>query len=108
MRWWRKVRRANLTQEQRDQFELLGEDVLAHAVGAGEHSSKGADLDKLLREKRQEILEWLQERRDSSERRDDQSETIKLAILIFVILGVIVELSVLLVNVLLLLVGRSA
>jgi hypothetical protein len=53
-------------------------------------------------------LEWLQERRDSSERSRDQSETIKLAILIFVILGVVVELSVLLVNALLLLLGKSA
>jgi hypothetical protein len=51
MWWWRKVRQANIPQEQRDQFELFGEDVLAHAVGAGEHFSMGAELDARSAEK---------------------------------------------------------
>jgi hypothetical protein len=33
-----------------------------------------AELDKLLREKRQEILEWLQERRDIAERHANRLE----------------------------------
>jgi hypothetical protein len=62
-----KVRRANIPVDLRSQFERYGEDVLAHAVAAGEHSSKGPDLDQLLREKRPEILEWLQEQKAASD-----------------------------------------
>jgi hypothetical protein len=67
--WW-TVRRANIATELRDRFEWFGEDVLAHSVGAGELSSKGPDLDKLLHESRSEIVKWLQEKRDIRERRE--------------------------------------
>jgi hypothetical protein len=63
-----KVRGANIRADLRSQFERFGADVLAHAVAAGEHSSKGPELDKLLRENRPEILEWLQEQRAEADR----------------------------------------
>jgi len=63
-----KARRANIPAELRSQFERFGDNVLAGAVAAGEHSSKGAELDKLLREHRPEILEWLQEQREEADR----------------------------------------
>src|SRR5258708_16101522 len=56
--------------ELRAQFELFGEDVLAHAVGAGELSSKGPQLDKLLHERRGEMIKWLREKRKKRQRRD--------------------------------------
>jgi hypothetical protein len=37
--------------------------ALDHAVGAGELSSKGAELDKVLRENRGEILDWIREQK---------------------------------------------
>lgn len=89
--WWRKVRKANIPAELRDRFELFGEDVLAHALGAGEHSSKGVELDALLRQKRNEILEWLQQKRDEHIFREDRLETVEWAILIFVAIGVLID-----------------
>jgi hypothetical protein len=70
---WRKVRRASIPAELRRRFELFGEDVLVHAIGAGEHSSKGPELDRLLRENRAEILEWLQEQADARKLREEQT-----------------------------------
>ena len=61
---WKKVLRANISPELRAQFELFSGDVLANAVGAGGPSSTEGELDKLLRERRREIVEWLQERHD--------------------------------------------
>jgi hypothetical protein len=66
--------------------------VLAQALAAGELSSKGDELNKLLHDKRQEIMEWLQERCDITERHANRLETVEWAILIFVILGVVVDL----------------
>jgi hypothetical protein len=83
---WRKVLRANISPELRAQFESFGEDVLAHAVGAGELSSKEAELDKLRRERRREIVEWLQERRDDRRRRDRLTCWIVVAMLIVALL----------------------
>jgi hypothetical protein len=83
---WRKVRRANISSELRAQFELFGEDVLAHAVGGGEFSRKEAELDNLLRERHREIVEWLQERRDDRERRDRLMCWIAVATLIVALL----------------------
>jgi hypothetical protein len=92
MWWWRKVRRAEIPAELRDRFELFGEDVLAHGIAAGEHSSKGVELDGLLKQQRAEILSWLREKRDEAARHADRLETVEVAILIFVVTGVIVDL----------------
>jgi hypothetical protein len=94
MWWWRKIHHANIPDELRTQFELFGEDVLAHAIGAGEHSSKGAELNELLRQKRDEILEWLREKRSEAARHDDRVETVEWAILIFVVIGVVADLAI--------------
>src|SRR6266853_5334240 len=83
---WRKVRRANISPELRVQFEVFGEDMLADAVGAGELSPREAELDKLLRERRREIVEWLQERRDQRERRERLTCWIVVATLIVALL----------------------
>jgi len=88
---WRKVRRANIPDELRAWFELFGEDVLAHALGAGAYSSKGAELERLLETSRSEMLAWLQERRDLAERHAQRMATVQAAILIFIFLGVVVD-----------------
>jgi hypothetical protein len=94
MWWWRKIRKANIPDELRDRFELFGQDVMAHAIGAGEHSSKGVELDGLLRQNRAEILEWLREKRDEAAQHADRLETVEWAILIFVVIGVAADLAI--------------
>jgi hypothetical protein len=42
-------------------------------------------------EKREQVLEWLREKRDEDALHADRLETVEWAILIFVVLGVIVE-----------------
>src|SRR5260370_30434123 len=91
MWWWRKVRLATIDTKLRDQFELFGEDVLAHALAIGAISTEQGPLVPLLKEHRSEMMAWLQERRDIAERHADRLETVEWAILIFVVLGVIVE-----------------
>ena|SRR5580704_1678274 len=61
------VYHATINTQLRSRFEEFGEHVLALAVAAGEHSSKGAELDKLLHEERPQIIEWLRERRDAAQ-----------------------------------------
>jgi hypothetical protein len=94
MWWWRKVNRANIAAELRDRFELYGEVVLANAVGAGEHSSKGPELNALLKERQTEIVEWLREKRDEADRHADRLETVEWAILVAVIVGVVADLAI--------------
>src|SRR5215470_11202696 len=92
MWWWRKVRWANIDQKLRAQFELLGDDVLAHAIAVGAYTmAQGELLVRLLNAHRTEIIDWLRERRDIAERHADRLETVEWAILIFVVLGVVVE-----------------
>jgi hypothetical protein len=88
---WRKVREAAIAPDLREKFELYGEDVLAHGIGAGAHSDKGPELNNLVGEKRQQVLEWLRERRDTAEQHENRLETVEKWILVFVFLGVVVE-----------------
>ena len=77
------MRRAAIPPGLRERFELYGEDVLAHTMGTWATEISG--------ETRQHVLEWLRERRDIAERHENRLETVEKAILIFVVLGVIVE-----------------
>jgi hypothetical protein len=91
MWWWRKVRTANITAELRDSFEECGEDVIALALANPDLISKGGYLPNLIRGNYGPALLWLKERRDFHARREDRLETLEIAILIFVVVGVIVE-----------------
>jgi hypothetical protein len=51
----------------------------------------GVELAGLSRMKRPEVLAWLQERRDIATRHEDRLETVEWAILIFVTVGVILD-----------------
>jgi hypothetical protein len=88
---WRKVTYANLTPELRKKFETYGEDVIAQAVANPDIGMGPGDLPALIRSNYSLALDWLGERRDLHERREDRLETLELAILVFVVLGVIVE-----------------
>jgi hypothetical protein len=60
MWWWKNVRRADIPAELRDRSEAFGEDVLAHALAAGDinPNSQGIELIGLLQQKcREEITE---------------------------------------------------
>jgi hypothetical protein len=53
---------------------------------------KGGPLATLVRSHYATARSWLQEQRSIHQRREDRLETVEVAILIFVVLGVIVEL----------------
>jgi hypothetical protein len=89
--WWHKVRPANIPQELRARFELFGETLMALAIESGDANRIGVELAALGQQKRQEIVEWLRECRDIEAQHQDRLETVEWAILIFVVLGVIVE-----------------
>jgi len=92
MLWWRKVRGANIPDDLRTTFERYGEDVLAHAVAIGAASAgQGPELIELLQGKKREIFDWLTERRDIKERKEQRIETVEWAILVWVVLGVIAD-----------------
>jgi hypothetical protein len=96
MWWWRKVRKANIPEQLRTSFERYGEDVLAHAVAIGAVSAgQGHELIELLQGKKQQIFDWLTERRDIHERREQRLETAEWAILIWVVVGVIADITIL-------------
>ncbi|MGA3305558.1 MAG: hypothetical protein ABSC26_06075 [Stellaceae bacterium] len=94
MRWWRKVRYAEIPNELRDRFELFGEDILAQAFSAAQWNSvvQGVELINLIQSRRPEIIAWLRERRDLEERREQRVETLEWAILIFVGIEVVHDL----------------
>ena len=91
MWWWRKLRKANITDDQRTEFERFGEGVLAQAFAVGAARTQGPDLLNVLQRDRAPLLAWLTERRDIHERKEDRLETVEWAILIFVIVGVLAD-----------------
>ena len=91
MWWWRKVRRAPISDDLRTQFERYGETVVAHVVAAAPTGSDGGLLHELLNKQREAALDWLTERRDVDQRRQDRLETLEIAILVFLMLGVVFD-----------------
>jgi hypothetical protein len=89
--WLRKVRRANISKDLRTRFERFGEDVLAHALAVGSILTQGRELLNLIEGHREEVMEWLTERRDIHERREQRLETAEWAILVWVVVGVIAD-----------------
>jgi len=89
--WWHGIRRADIPQELRDRFELHGETLMALAIESGDANRIGAELAALGQQKRQEIVDWLRERRDIAQRHADRLETVEWAILIAVVIGVVAD-----------------
>src|SRR5262249_44276348 len=92
MWWWHKVGRANIPPDIRSRFELYGETLMGLAIASGDAIRIGQEVANLGQNHRNQIVEWLRERRDIQARHEDRLETVEWAILIFVIVGVIVDL----------------
>lgn len=94
---WRKIRRADISQELRDELEQFGETVIAGALVLSPAGvTTQTSLYSLVSHHRDDALRWLTEKRDVAERREQRLETVEIAVLIFVILGVIVDVMLLL------------
>jgi hypothetical protein len=90
---WRNIRPANILKDHRDLFERYGEMVVG-LVLAGGYNPAAEDLRGLYSsdELKKSAGDWLQERGDAHERRENRLETIEVAILLFLILSVLLEL----------------
>ena len=93
--WWREVRkRRDIPQADRDLFERFGEFVIG-SVLAGGFTPSHDDLIPLYRRGsalQVNARDWLTERSDSHELREQRLETAEWAILTFVLLEVIADL----------------
>jgi hypothetical protein len=78
MWWWRKVRRAKISEDFRTRFERFGEGVLAHALAVGSILTQGRELLNLIEGHREEVME-------------QRLETAECAILVWVVVGVIAD-----------------
>jgi hypothetical protein len=94
MRWWRKVRRANIPDTLRDQLEQAGETVVAMMLASGITAQYSGPLVGVLQTQWEGALAWLTERRDIQERREDRLEMVEWAILIFVVVGVLADFAI--------------
>jgi hypothetical protein len=91
MWWWRNVRRANISREVRDLFEQAGHSCVPLILTSG-FNPRPENFQKIYNEYIKDAEAWLTERGDIRERHEQWLETVELAILIFVVLGVIVDL----------------
>ena len=81
-----KVRDARIGNELRDHFERYGETIIATALATAPRPPLlGLDGHE------QEALRWLTERSDMRERKETENRISRMGILVFVIVGVIVE-----------------
>jgi hypothetical protein len=81
-----KVRNAAIPKELRDHFERYGETIIATALATAPRPPLlGLDGHE------EEALKWLTERSDGRERKETRIELLEWGILIFVVLGVLVE-----------------
>ena len=90
----RTIDGANLATDIRKKFEIYGENVIAQAVANPEIGMGSGDLPNLIRGNYASALDWLSERRDVHERREDRLETVELAILFAVVVGVAADLAI--------------
>jgi len=90
--WWRKVRKANIPQADRDTFERFGETVIGSLLTGG-FNPIAEELRVIYgnKTKHEYARDWLTERGDSRELREQRLETVEWALLGVVALGVIVD-----------------
>lgn len=103
MWWWRKVRRADIHPDDRDRFERYGETLVALLVASeltdhpDEHTSivVGGFMIKKHIVNAEAATAWLTERADLAELREQRLETVEWAVLVFVAIGVVVDIALL-------------
>jgi hypothetical protein len=90
--WWHKIRHTDIPADVRQAFEETGPFAMSAELGANYPPAKAILRDKYADGKIKEYGHaWMRERYDRDERHGDRLETLEWAILIFVMLGVIVE-----------------
>jgi len=87
-----RTRRANIPQQDRDLFDLYGETVI-QLVLAGGFQPQAPQLQNFANPpgRVQNATLWLRERRDEHEVRETRLEIVEWGVLIFVIVGVVVD-----------------
>ena len=90
--WWRKVRFVTIRTESRDVFERFGENIIADMVSAS-HAPRAAELRAMYTDEKMiaEASEWLTERGDVQQQREQRLETVEWAILFCAAGAVIAE-----------------
>jgi len=88
----RTVRKANISKEDRDLFERYGEAVIGSVLASGLHP-RAPELMAIYAGvgKVEQARDWLTERADFHERREQRVEAVEWAVLIFVVVSVVVE-----------------
>jgi Helix-turn-helix domain of resolvase len=89
---WTKVREANIPDNIREEFELLGEDVIAMAVAGAVTTNISLNV---VYQNHDKAVAWLREQRDRHTYREDRLEAVEWAILIAVIVSVVVDIALL-------------
>jgi hypothetical protein len=94
--WWPEVHIADIPTPSRNLFAQYGETVVA-LILAGTFSRRAEDLKPLFEDPvvMAHARDWLRERNDLRELREARLETAEWAILIFVVLGVILDIGLL-------------
>lgn len=101
MWWWRKVRKAQISREDRDLFERYGEAVIG-SILAGASCPTAPDLQPIIPGniclpenpgKCQAGRDWLTECRDAHERREQRLEFVEWAILLFILLEIALSIA---------------
>ena len=90
---YRNVRKANISPGHRDLFERYGETVIQLTITSG-HSPASADLNPVYnnhKNARSDAEAWLAEVGDRKANKEWRIEVAEWAVLVFVILGVIVD-----------------
>jgi hypothetical protein len=94
---WRRVRKAAISQSDRDLFERYGETVVALLLAnhMSSYSTKTVGFHEVLVSE-EAATAWLTERGDTRERQEQRLETVEWAVLIFVAVGVVADIFLLL------------
>jgi hypothetical protein len=100
MLWWRTVRKAKISKEDRDLFERYGEAVIGSVLAGGTCPS-APDLAAIIpgniclppnTGKCKEAGDWLTECRDAHERREQRMETVEIGVVILITLEIVLSL----------------
>src|SRR5689334_22450758 len=86
-----RIRKAQIRDDLRSQFELFGENVVAVVLGLGTMSAMPTQALLIVFQNQAAAAEWLQEARDKAERHATRLEICEWAILLFVALSVALE-----------------
>src|SRR5664279_1977736 len=90
-----RIRRAKITQQQRDEYERYGTQVIALALGLGSLTPGSGTFPthalQMVVLQQAPAAEWLREKRDEDEYHQTRLEFVEWSILIFVVFGVILD-----------------